>query len=107
MPREKTYNELLQAYFHHVHPLTPVVDATTLPQLYPSGDNQQHNLLLIWSICFVAANVKLKHSLVQKSNLTNANLVYLGRYLETRGLFVQKGYEGLYVFSGKGKGHSS
>ncbi|KAJ6008619.1 hypothetical protein N7522_003635 [Penicillium canescens] len=56
LPREKTYNELLQAYFHHVHPLTPVVDATTLPQLYPSGDNQQHNLLLIWSICFVAAN---------------------------------------------------
>jgi hypothetical protein len=58
LPQRETCNELLRAYFHHVHPLTPVVDATTLPHLYPTGDNQQHNLLLIWSIFFVAANVK-------------------------------------------------
>ncbi|CAG8222678.1 unnamed protein product [Penicillium salamii] len=56
LPQNSTCNELLRAYFHHVHPLTPVVDATTLPHLYPTGENQQHNLLLIWSIFFVAAN---------------------------------------------------
>ncbi|KAJ5742768.1 uncharacterized protein N7511_011169 [Penicillium nucicola] len=55
-PRKETYDEILQAYFHHVHPLTPVIDVSALPHLYPTGDNQQHNLLLLWSICFVATN---------------------------------------------------
>ncbi|KAJ5782825.1 Transcription factor [Penicillium paradoxum] len=56
MPRKETCDALLRAYFHHVHPIVPVVDATTLPHLYPSGDSQQYNLILLWSIFYVAAN---------------------------------------------------
>lgn len=79
------------------------MDATTLPHLYPTGDNQQHNLLIIWSIFFVAANVKPDYSPVQSCNLTNANLVCFTRNLETGGLFIQERYEGLHVFPCKGQ----
>ncbi|KAF1812114.1 hypothetical protein P152DRAFT_466895 [Eremomyces bilateralis CBS 781.70] len=56
MPRKETCDELLRAYFHHVHLIMPLIDAATLPHLYPSGDGQQYNLILLWSIFFVAAN---------------------------------------------------
>ncbi|KAJ6139441.1 hypothetical protein N7471_005927 [Penicillium samsonianum] len=56
MPRKEICEELLRAYFHHVHPIMPVIDATTLPQLYPSGDGQPYNLILLWSIFYAAAN---------------------------------------------------
>ncbi|OQD64276.1 hypothetical protein PENPOL_c008G07375 [Penicillium polonicum] len=56
MPRKETCDELLRAYFHHVHPIMPVIDATTLPHLYPSGDGHPYNLILLWSIFFAAAN---------------------------------------------------
>lgn len=58
MPRKETCDALLRAYFHHVHPIVPVIDATTLPHLFPSGDSQQCNLILLWSIFYVAANVR-------------------------------------------------
>lgn len=50
MPQKETCDELLRAYFHHVHPIMPVIDVTTLPHLYPSGDGQPYNLILLWSI---------------------------------------------------------
>ncbi|KAJ5458277.1 hypothetical protein N7475_009665 [Penicillium sp. IBT 31633x] len=56
LPRKETCDALLRAYFHHVHPIIPVIDATTLPHLYPSGDSQQYNLIILWSIFYVAAN---------------------------------------------------
>ncbi|KAJ5423810.1 Transcription factor, partial [Penicillium cf. griseofulvum] len=56
MPRKETCDELLRAYFHHVHPIMPVIDGTTLPRLYPSGDGQPYNLILLWSIFYAAAN---------------------------------------------------
>ncbi|KAB8235430.1 Zn(II)2Cys6 transcription factor [Aspergillus alliaceus] len=56
MPRSDTCDELLRAYFHHVHPIFPVVDATTFLKTYPSGESNQCNLLLLWSMLFVAAN---------------------------------------------------
>ncbi|UDD61814.1 hypothetical protein AFCA_009158 [Aspergillus flavus] len=57
LPRSDTCDELLRAYFHHVHPIVPVVDATSVLSSYPSGESNQCNLLLLWSMFFVAANV--------------------------------------------------
>ncbi|OQE71575.1 hypothetical protein PENNAL_c0104G01697 [Penicillium nalgiovense] len=56
MPRKDICDELIRAYFHHIHPIMPVIDATTLPHLYPSGDGQPYNLILLWSIFYAAAN---------------------------------------------------
>ncbi|KAB8218256.1 C6 transcription factor [Aspergillus novoparasiticus] len=56
LPRSDTCDELLRAYFHHVHPILPVVDVTSVLSSYPSGESNQCNLLLLWSMFFVAAN---------------------------------------------------
>ncbi|OJJ32923.1 hypothetical protein ASPWEDRAFT_42951 [Aspergillus wentii DTO 134E9] len=54
LPRSDTCYELLRAYFHHVHPMMPVVDVTATLKSFPDGS--QSNLLLIWSMFSVAAN---------------------------------------------------
>lgn len=76
MPRKETCDELLRAYFHHVHPIMPVIDVTTLPHLYTSGDGHPHNLILLWSIFFAAANVNSISSELN-CNLANAHIVSL------------------------------
>lgn len=57
LPQKSTCNELLRAYFHHVHPIMPVVDASVLLKLHQTGKASEWNLLLLWSMFFVAANV--------------------------------------------------
>lgn len=101
MPRKDICDELIRAYFHHIHPIMPVIDATTLPHLYPSGDGQPYNLILLWSIFYAAANVKPASS-EWNCNLANADIASAGRYLEIRGLCIQERDEGTYVLSCKG-----
>lgn len=57
LPQKSTCNELLRAYFHHVHPIMPVIDASVLLKLHQTGKASEWNLLLLWSMFFVAANV--------------------------------------------------
>lgn len=57
LPQKSTCNELLRAYFHHVHPMMPIVDATVLLKFHETGKASEWNLLLLWSMFFVAANV--------------------------------------------------
>lgn len=59
LPQKSTCNELLRAYFHHVHPIMPVVDASVLLKLHQTGKASEWNLLLLWSMFFVAANVSI------------------------------------------------
>ncbi|KAL6897484.1 fungal-specific transcription factor domain-containing protein [Trichoderma evansii] len=56
LPQKSTCNELLRAYFHHVHPIMPVVDASVLLKLHQTGKASEWNLLLLWSMFFVAAS---------------------------------------------------
>lgn len=57
LPQKSTCNELLRAYFHHVHPMMPIVDATVLLKFHETGKASEWNLLLLWSMFFVAVNV--------------------------------------------------
>ncbi|UKZ45915.1 hypothetical protein TrVGV298_000109 [Trichoderma virens] len=56
LPQKSTCNELLRAYFHHVHPMMPIVDATVLLKFHETGKASEWNLLLLWSMFFVAVN---------------------------------------------------
>ncbi|KAL9470861.1 hypothetical protein ACSS6W_008802 [Trichoderma asperelloides] len=56
LPQKSTCDELLRAYFHHVHPIMPVVDASVLLKLHQTGKASEWNLLILWSMFFVAAN---------------------------------------------------
>ncbi|KAG8411858.1 hypothetical protein J3458_015154 [Metarhizium acridum] len=56
LPQKSTCSELLRAYFHHIHPIMPVIDAKLLLTFHQTGETSEWNLLLLWSIFFVAAN---------------------------------------------------
>lgn len=57
LPQKSTCDDLLRAYFHHIHPIMPIVDAKVLLKFHQTGKTSEWNLLLLWSIFFVAVNV--------------------------------------------------
>ncbi|KAH6985272.1 C6 transcription factor [Ilyonectria destructans] len=56
VPSEPVCQALLTAYFHHIHPILPVVDAAALLTTFRNGGASAVNLLLLWSMFSVAAN---------------------------------------------------
>jgi hypothetical protein len=61
LPSHAVCEPCFRSYFHHVHPILPVVDAEAVLTSYEEGDPKQVNLLLLWSIFSVAANVSNNH----------------------------------------------
>ncbi|KAF7166272.1 hypothetical protein CNMCM5623_000029 [Aspergillus felis] len=57
LPSSDICRGLLRGYFHHVHPILPVVDAAQVLKFEQQHDRPaEWNLLLLWSIFFVAVN---------------------------------------------------
>ncbi|RYP64449.1 hypothetical protein DL769_006671 [Monosporascus sp. CRB-8-3] len=56
VPSEPVCQALLTAYFYHIHPILPVVDAAALLTSFRNGGASAVNLLLLWSMFSVAAN---------------------------------------------------
>ncbi|KAG8161013.1 hypothetical protein KVR01_009277 [Diaporthe batatas] len=56
LPSDQVCEALLKAYFHHVHPILPVVDAVAVLTTFRSGGPSAINLLLLWSMFSVAAS---------------------------------------------------
>ena len=57
VPQSDACKSLLRAYFHHIHPLLPVVDAASIMPLLADGQATRFNLLLLWSVFFSAMTV--------------------------------------------------
>lgn len=49
---------MIEAYLVHVHPILPVIEADVLVEHHQAGQLQDYNLLLLWSVFFVAVNVR-------------------------------------------------
>ena len=58
LPGGDTCDSLLSAYFHHVHPIMPVIEADVILTYRHSGRLHEYNLLLLWCIFFIGANVR-------------------------------------------------
>ncbi|PYI05605.1 putative Zn(II)2Cys6 transcription factor [Aspergillus sclerotiicarbonarius CBS 121057] len=56
LPGEEACNSLLQAYFRHVHPVMPVIEVDHILHFFHTGRLREYNLLLVWSVLFVAVN---------------------------------------------------
>ncbi|EED13377.1 C6 transcription factor, putative [Talaromyces stipitatus ATCC 10500] len=56
LPGQETCNSLVRAYFHHVHPIIPVIEADVLLNYHTAGRLHEYNLLLLWCVFFVATN---------------------------------------------------
>lgn len=57
LPGNDACGSLLRAYFYHVHPIMPVIEADLILAYHHAGRLHDYNVLLLWSIFFVAANV--------------------------------------------------
>ncbi|KAI1379222.1 hypothetical protein F4677DRAFT_361963 [Hypoxylon crocopeplum] len=56
VPSDPVCQALLTAYFYHIHPILPVVDAAAVLASFRNGGASAVNLLLLWSMFSVAAN---------------------------------------------------
>ncbi|KAF3391515.1 hypothetical protein F1880_007907 [Penicillium rolfsii] len=56
LPGRGTCESLIAAYLVNVHPILPVIEADVLLRHYQSGQLENYNILLLWSIFFVAVN---------------------------------------------------
>lgn len=57
-PKQSTADDLLRAYFHHVHPIMPIVEADIILDYHRRRRLYDYNVLLLWSIFTIATNVK-------------------------------------------------
>lgn len=57
VPTKAVCETLLEAYFHHIHPVLPVVDPVAVLTTFRNGGASAINLLLLWSMFSVAASV--------------------------------------------------
>lgn len=55
-----SHEELLRAYFHHVHPTLPILPLSKLGALRSPDAIPIHGMLLFWSMAVVAVNVSHK-----------------------------------------------
>ncbi|OJJ08292.1 hypothetical protein ASPVEDRAFT_143719 [Aspergillus versicolor CBS 583.65] len=56
LPSSEACECLLQAYFRHVHPIVPIIEADQILYFFHAGRLHEYNLLLVWSVFFVAVN---------------------------------------------------
>lgn len=57
LPGKMACDSMIEAYLVHVHPILPVIEADVLVNHHQAGQLQDYNLLLLWSLFFVAVNV--------------------------------------------------
>ncbi|KAI8720002.1 Zn(2)-C6 fungal-type domain-containing protein [Fusarium sp. LHS14.1] len=56
LPQQSSRKEILRAYFHHVHPILPILDVGILQNLHEPIYVSLSDLLLFWSMTSVAVN---------------------------------------------------
>ncbi|KAB8218902.1 fungal-specific transcription factor domain-containing protein [Aspergillus novoparasiticus] len=56
LPGKSACDSMIEAYLVHVHPILPVIEADVLVEHHQAGQLQDYNLLLLWSLFFVAVN---------------------------------------------------
>ena len=59
LPSDELCRELVRCYFHHIHTLQPIVDAQSFLECYDHGGPSRMSHLLLWSIFFIAAGVRV------------------------------------------------
>ncbi|CAK96727.1 C6 transcription factor [Aspergillus niger] len=56
MPAPATCDSLLRAYFHHVHPIMPILEPDVILEHHRTARLPENNVLIFWCIFFVASN---------------------------------------------------
>lgn len=93
---------MIEAYLLYVHPILPVIEVDVLLRHYRTGQLQEYNTLLLWSLFFVAVNVCRQVSCSPFANLTK-HTVHSGTHMRARRLHVEEGNEICDVLPSQGK----
>ncbi|KAM3423468.1 hypothetical protein BST61_g898 [Cercospora zeina] len=64
MPSHAICEDLVQSYFHYVHPTLPIMNIADFLEQYTGGSFEHTSLLLLWSMFSVAANFASESTLV-------------------------------------------
>lgn len=86
VPSEPVCEALLKAYFHHIHPILPVVDAVAVLTTFRNGGASAINLLLLWSMFSVAASVSRTPPRDNASVLIRCYSTLIRRWYTKRGI---------------------
>lgn len=58
LPGPPVCDLIIRAYFHHVHPFFPIVDAKSFLDMYESPERVNLSVHLLWSMFLAASNVR-------------------------------------------------
>jgi hypothetical protein len=59
LPNQNVCASLLKSYFHHVHPMMPIIDMEKFLKSFVYDGVEGSSLLLLWSMFSVAGSVSL------------------------------------------------
>lgn len=86
LPSKSACDSMIEAYLVHVHPILPVIEADVLVNHHQAGKFQDYNLLLLWSLFFVAVNVRRDPECLYLSKLTNSRSSFQQLYMSKKAL---------------------
>ncbi|KAE8374677.1 fungal-specific transcription factor domain-containing protein [Aspergillus bertholletiae] len=74
LPKPDTCEGLLRAYFYHVHPIMPVIEVDSILNYQHQGRLGDCNILLLWSVFFVAVNFISPHFYEQEGYVSRKEM---------------------------------
>ncbi|OGM48902.1 C6 transcription factor [Aspergillus bombycis] len=74
LPKPNTCESLLRAYFYHVHPIMPVIEVDSILNYQHQGRLGDCNILLLWSVFFVAVNFVPPHIYEQEGYISRKEM---------------------------------
>ncbi|RAL13070.1 Zn(II)2Cys6 transcription factor [Aspergillus homomorphus CBS 101889] len=90
LPSSEACHCLLQAYFRHVHPIMPIIEADQILHFFHAGRLHEYNLLLVWSVFFVAVNF-VPSSLCEREGYDSRKAMKAAMYSHAKCLYNNSG----------------
>ncbi|KAL4754157.1 hypothetical protein BDW72DRAFT_148268 [Aspergillus terricola var. indicus] len=86
LPSSDACQCLLQAYFRHVHTIMPIIEADQILHFFQARRLQEYNLLLVWSVFFVAVNFILS-SICEREGYESKKIMKAAMYSRAKCLY--------------------
>ncbi|RAH70049.1 Zn(II)2Cys6 transcription factor [Aspergillus aculeatinus CBS 121060] len=90
LPSSEACHCLLQAYFRHVHTIMPIIEADQILHFFHAGRLHEFNLLLVWSVFFVAVNF-VPSSLCEREGYDSRKAMKAAMYSHAKCLYNNSG----------------
>ncbi|PYH81781.1 putative Zn(II)2Cys6 transcription factor [Aspergillus uvarum CBS 121591] len=90
LPSSEACHCLLQAYFRHVHTIMPIIEADQILHFFHAGRLHEFNLLLVWSVFFVAVNF-VPSSICEREGYNSRKAMKAAMYSHAKCLYNNSG----------------